>query len=110
MTNTRLLASELVSQVRTKNVSVVCLACRRGPPFKLRYLVKRLHDALPNLRIVVGRWGPPALADQSTQTLRDADATRVAATLVETRTYLSGLVEIPRIPPPQAEEHQRALT
>ena len=42
------------------------------------------------------------MADESTQTLRDAGATLVATTLAETRTYLSGLVEIPRIPPPQA--------
>ena len=111
MTNTRLLASELVSLVRTQNVSVVCLAdLPPSPPSKSRYLVKRLHDALPNLRILVGRWGPPALADESTQTLRDAGATLVATTLAETLTYLSGLVEIPRIPPPQADGHQQALT
>ena len=111
MTNTRLLASELVSLVQTQNVSVVCLAdLPPSPPSKSRYLVKRLHDALPNLRILVGRWGPPALADESTQTLRDAGATLVATTLAETLTYLSGLVEIPRIPPPQADGHQQALT
>ena len=111
MTNTRLLASELVSLVRTQNVSVVCLAdLPPSPPSKSRYLVKRLHDALPNLRILVGRWGPPALADESTQTLRDAGATLVATTLAETLTYLSGLVEIPRIPPPHADGHQQALT
>ena len=111
MTNTRLLASELVSLVRTQNVSVVCLAdLPPSPPSKSRYLVKRLHDALPDLRILVGRWGPPALADESTQTLRDAGATLVATTLAETLTYLSGLVEIPRIPPPQADGHQQALT
>jgi predicted PurR-regulated permease PerM len=111
MTNTRMLASELVSLVRTENVSIVCLAdLPPSPPSKSRYLVKRLHDALPDLRILVGRWGPPALADESTQTLRDAGATLVATTLVETLTYLSGLVEIPRIPPPQADGHQQALT
>jgi predicted PurR-regulated permease PerM len=111
ITNTRLLASELVSFVRTQNVSVVCLAdLPPSPPSKSRYLVKRLHDALPNLRILVGRWGPPALADESTQPLRDAGATLVATTLAETLTYLSGLVEIPRIPPPQADGQQHALT
>jgi len=109
MTSTRLLASELVSLVRTQNVSVVCLAdLPPSPPSKSRYLVKRLHDALPNLRILVGRWGPPALADESTQALSDAGATLVATTLAETRTYLSGLVEIPRIPPPPADGPQQA--
>jgi predicted PurR-regulated permease PerM len=106
MTNTRMQAAELVSLVRTQNVSVVCLAdLPPSPPSKSRYLVKRLHAALPDLRILVGRWGPPALADESTQPLRDAGATLVATTLAESLTYLGGLVEIPRIPPPQPDDH-----
>ena len=50
------------------------------------------------MRILVGRWGPLALADESTQVLRDTGANLVASTLLETRTYLAGLVGIPRIP------------
>ena len=99
----RMLASELVSLVQAQGVSVVCLAdLPPSPPSKTRYLVKRLHAALPEVRILVGRWGPRALADDSTQLLRDAGATLVASTLAETRTYLGGLVEIPRIPLPGA--------
>jgi hypothetical protein len=95
---TRLMASEVVSLVRAQGVSVVCLAdLPPSPPSKTRYLVKRLHAALPEVRILVGRWGPPALADETTRGLRDAGATLVASTLAETRTYLGGLVEIPRI-------------
>ena len=100
--NTRMLASELVALVRSQGVSIVCLAdLPPSPPTKTRYFVKRLHDALPDLRIVVGRWSPAALADDSTQALRDAGATLVATTLVETQTYLAGLVEIPRVPAPE---------
>jgi predicted PurR-regulated permease PerM len=99
----RMLASELVSLIQAQGASIVCLAdLPPSPPSKARYLVKRLHAALPELRIVVGRWGPPALADDSTQPLRDAGATLVATTLLETRTYLEGLVEIPRVPAPGA--------
>ena len=99
ITKGRMLASELVSLVQAQGVSVVCLAdLPPSPPSKTRYLVKRLHAALPEVRILVGRWGPPALADDSTQLLRDAGATLVASTLAETRTYLGGLVEIPRVP------------
>ena len=98
----RLLASELVTLVRDQGVSIVCLAdLPPSPPTKSRYLVKRLHDALPDVRIVVGRWAPAALADESTQALTDAGATLVASTLVETQTYLAGLIEIPRIPAPE---------
>ena len=97
-----MLASELVALVREQGVSIICLAdLPPSPPTKTRYLVKRLHDALPEVRIVVGRWAPPALADESTQALRDAGATLVASTLAETRTYLGGLVEIPRLPAPE---------
>ena len=99
---TRMQASELVSLVQTQGFSVVCLAdLPPSPPSKTRYLVKRLRAALPEVRILVGRWAPPALADESTQVLRDAGANLVASTLLETRTYLAGLVEIPRIPVPE---------
>ena len=102
--NARLLASELVSLVREKGVSIVCLAdLPPSPPTKTRYFVKRLHDALPELRIIVGRWAPTALADESVQPLKDAGATLVATTLADTRTYLEGLVEIPRVPAPEPE-------
>jgi predicted PurR-regulated permease PerM len=102
ITPARLQATELLSLVQAERFSVVCLAdLPPSPPSKTRYLVKRLHATLPNVRILVGRWGPAALADESTQVLRDAGATFVASTLLETRTYLAGLVEIPRIQIPE---------
>jgi len=101
ITAARMQASELVTLVREREFSVVCFAdLPPSPPSKTRYLVKRLRAALPEVRILVGRWAPPALADESTQVLREAGATHVGATLVETREYLGGLVEIPRIPVP----------
>jgi predicted PurR-regulated permease PerM len=93
----RMLAAELVSLVQAQGFSVVCLAdLPPSPPSKTRYLVKRLHAALPAVRILVGRWGPPALADDSTQLLRDAGATLVATTLMETRTYLASITSFAR--------------
>ena len=109
MSTGRMLASELISLVQTRGASIVCLAdLPPSPPSKTRYLVKRLRAALPEVRILVGRWAPAALADESTQMLRDAGATLVASTLAETRTYLGGLVEIPRIPHPGASDVQAA--
>ena len=97
ITPARMQAADLVSLVRAQQVSIVCLAdLPPSPASKTRYLVKRLHAALPEVRIVVGRWAPPALADESTQVLRDAGATRVSSTLTETRDYLAGLVAVPR--------------
>jgi predicted PurR-regulated permease PerM len=103
MAKARMQASELVALVKTQGVSVVCIAdLPPSPSSKSRYLVKRLHAALPDVRIVVGRWSPPALADESTLALRDAGAVLVASTLAETRDYLGGLIDIPRIPAPDA--------
>jgi hypothetical protein len=99
ITRTRMMASDLVALVHERAVSVVCLADLPPSPFsKTRYLVKRLRAAFPELRILVGRWAPPALADDSTQSLRDAGATHVASTLAQTREYVGGLEELPRIP------------
>ena len=102
ITKGRMLASELVTLVHAQGVSVICFAdLPPSPPSKTRYLVKKLHAALPEVRILVGRWAPQALADDSTQQLREAGATLVASTLAETRTYLGALVEIPRVPLPE---------
>ena len=104
ITKARLLGSELVSLVQTGGISIVCLAdLPPSPASKTRYLVKRLHAALPDVRILVGRWAPSALADESTHALREAGASLVASTLAETRAYLGGLVEIPRVPHPGAD-------
>jgi hypothetical protein len=101
ITAARLQASELVSLVQERKCGVVCIAdLPPSVPSKTRYLVKRLRAALPEIRIVVGRWGPPALLDESGGVLREAGATRVDSTLLETRDYLGGLLEIPRVAAP----------
>ena len=105
ITTTRLQASELVSLVQVRGVSVVCLAdLPPSPSSKTRYLVKRLRAAFPELQILVGRWAPQTLADENTQALREAGASHVASTLAQTREYLGGLEEIPRVPVPGAAE------
>jgi predicted PurR-regulated permease PerM len=89
---TRLQASELIALVRARGVSVVCLAdLPPSTPSKTRYFAKRLRAAQPELTVVVGRWAPPELADDSAQPLKDAGATFVASTLLETSAYLHGL-------------------
>jgi predicted PurR-regulated permease PerM len=101
ITGTRMQAVELVSLVGDRKFSVVCFADL--PPSsssKTRYLVRRLRSALPELRIAVGRWGPPSLADESPQTLLDAGANHVFSLLIESRNYLGSLLEMPRVPVP----------
>ena len=98
-------AVELARLVGDRQVSVVCFADL--PPSsssKTRYLVRRLRAALPELRIAVGRWGPTALADESSQNLMDAGANHVASLLVDSRNYLGGLLETPRLPVPDSAD------
>jgi hypothetical protein len=105
ITGARMQAVELVSLVGNRKFSVVCFADL--PPSsssKTRYLVRRLRSALPELRIAVGRWGPPTLADESSQTLLDAGANHVASLLIESRNYLGGLLEMPRLPVPDTAD------
>lgn len=88
----RLQATELIALVRKRGATVVCLAdLPPSVPSKTRYLVKRLRAAETDLQIVVGRWAPPELADDSTQQLREAGASFVGSTLQETAAYLRGL-------------------
>ena len=110
ITGARMQAVELVSLVRDRTFSVVCFADL--PPSsssKTRYLVRRLRSALPELRVAVGRWAPPALADDSSQALVDAGANHVASLLIESRTYLGGLLELPRLPVPDTVPNTRTL-
>jgi predicted PurR-regulated permease PerM len=89
----RLMTSELVDRVKAQDYRAVCIAdLPPSAPSRARYLVKRLREALPELRIVVGRWASPELTDQTFQPLTDAGASYVASTLIDTRNYLAGLL------------------
>jgi predicted PurR-regulated permease PerM len=99
----RLQASQLIALVKTRGVSVICLAdLPPSAPSKTRYFVKRLHSALPDLRIIAGRWAPAELADDSAQPLRDAGATFVASSLLETAAYLEEIANASAILSPSA--------
>ena len=98
---TRLLASNLIEIVRTEHYDAVCIVdLPPSPPSKTRYLVKRLRAALPELPILVGRWSPTEMADESSQPLIDAGATVVSSTLLDTRRHLTELARIDSKPGP----------
>lgn len=92
ITSARMLASELVTTVRDRGTKIVCIAdLPPSAPSKTRYLVRRLRAAVPDLKILVGRWAPKELADESPTALREAGADFVASTLQETREQLRHL-------------------
>ncbi len=97
ITKMRMQAPELIQLVRDRGVSVVCLAdLPPSPTSKTRYLVKRLRAAFPDARILVGRWCPDALADETHQPLKSAGANHIGTHLVESRDELVELTELPR--------------
>jgi predicted PurR-regulated permease PerM len=95
ITSTRLLISDLVARVQTGGYVALCVAdLPPSAPSKTRYLVKKVRAALPELRIVVGRWAPAELLDDSSQALLDAGASHVGPSLLETRKYLAELAHV----------------
>ena len=100
ITGARMLASEMVTAIRDGGYQIVCVAdLPPSPPSRTRYLVRKLRAALPDLKIVVGRWAPPVLADDNTKLLMDAGASSVSTTLVQAR---DELVQFARLAPPRA--------
>lgn len=93
----RLLTAEIVDLVKTRHVNLVCIAdLPPSPPSKTRYVVRKLRAVLPDVKILVGRWAPPELADEDRSTLVDAGASHVATTLIETRDQLRALALLER--------------
>jgi hypothetical protein len=104
-----LLASEVVSLLEQEQVGLLCLgALAPGGMAHTRYLCKRLRTRLPDLKIVVGRWGEAALSDESRELLRAAGANDIGTTLRETCSQImqwGGLIS--RRPPEYHESGSR---
>jgi hypothetical protein len=87
------LSSDAVAMLGEGRYAAVCIADL--PPSstsKARYLVRRLRAAVPDAKIVVGRWAPPSLADEQPEPILAAGAAYVSTTLVETREQLHQLI------------------
>jgi len=88
-----LLASDVVTMLQTGKYRAVCVAdLPPSGPSKSRYLAKRIRAAVPEVRVLVGRWGPPGFTDEAQELLLRSDAHQVAVTLQETREELARLV------------------
>lgn len=85
-------AGDVVAHVRAERPAVVCLVdLAPVSAARTRYLVKRLQQALPELVVVVGRWGGAGVADES-QRLVEAGAAHVGATVDETRAWFTAAI------------------
>lgn len=91
----RTLVSELITALQQQDASVVCIAdLPPSAPSKTRYLIKKLHTALPDLKIVVGRWAASALVEDDSRLLMEAGAVHVASTITETANQLRQLAAV----------------
>jgi predicted PurR-regulated permease PerM len=90
----RALVSEVVARVRERQYLAICIAdLPPSPPSRTRYLVRKLRAAVPDLKIVVGRWAPAELRDEDVTPIRDAGADFIGTSLQETRDHLRQLAQ-----------------
>jgi len=83
------LSGEIVSLAAEKKPSVVLIAAL--PPDGLaqtRHLCKRLRARLPDIKILVGRWGGPDAKANDREALMAAGADEVGMTLAQSRDQL----------------------
>ncbi len=89
MSSAKQLVSEMTATAKRGDFDLIVLVDL--PPSsqsKVLYVIKRLRQALPEVRILVGRWATPSLADPSHDALMAAGASHVASTLLQTRDYI----------------------
>ena len=87
---TAVLASELIALVEEKRPEVVVIvAMPPGGIAHARYLLTRLRKQLPNLNVIVARWGFDESLDTAKETILQTDG--VDRTLSETRKRLTDL-------------------
>ena len=78
------MTSSIIAALREGRYKLICIAdIPPSPSPRSRYLVKRLRAIAPRVPILVGRWAPPELADDDTQSLLTAGAVAVSTTLAE---------------------------
>ena len=79
VSSSQLMSSDILALMRKKGYPFLCIAdLPPSAPSKTRYLIKKLGLSLPDVPILVGRWAPPSLADESHAALTEAGATHVA--------------------------------
>jgi hypothetical protein len=96
-----ILAAEVVELVaRAQPLAVCVVSLPPGGLAQARHLCKRLRARVPELRILVGRWGGSRFQDENLEALSAAGADHVGQTLLATRDALLALTPLA---PAQAE-------
>lgn len=90
-----MLVAEMVARINEDRPDVVCISSvgPNGIP-QTRYLCLRLRQALPGLRIVVGRWGCANEREKIIGSFKKRGTDQVVFSLVEGRDYLTRLMPL----------------
>ncbi|HXG16332.1 MAG TPA: AI-2E family transporter [Calidithermus sp.] len=90
-----LLSAEMVEEAVRRRPALVCVAALPpGGAARARYLIKRLRARVPDLRILVGRWGAGEDIWADRRLLAEAGADGVGLTLRETRDQILALLPV----------------
>ena len=95
VSSAELLSAEVVRAVGARGAGVVVVGgLPPGGLVQARYLVKRLRTAVPEVKIVVGRWGVGEDIETVREALTTAGADAVGGSLLETRDLAAELARL----------------
>lgn len=84
------LSSEILEQMKKHQFDILFLGMiQPGSTAHVRHLCKKIRMQFPELKILVGMWGPDKISEEKAQTLREAGADWVGNTLQEASNTLS---------------------
>jgi hypothetical protein len=103
MVSTRTHATDIAARIRQERPALIFIAALPGGLPQTRYLCRYLHKEFPELHIVVGYWGDKEEFDKILVRLRQAGASSLTTSLLQSRSRMSALttdvVPQPQLPP-----------
>jgi predicted PurR-regulated permease PerM len=109
--STRTHVSDMVARIRQESPGLIFIAALPGSLPQTRYLCRQLHREFPALHIVVGYWGDKEEFDKTFVRLRQAGASYLTTSLLQSRSRISALLtEHPALSEPQSLDRQITQT
>ena len=90
--STRTHASDIAARIRQERPALIFIAALPGGLPQTRYLCRHLHSEFPALHIVVGYWGNKEEFDKMLVRLRQAGASSLTTSLLQSRSRISALL------------------
>jgi hypothetical protein len=85
----KMVTGELVAWVRDRNASIVCVSAVSPTSVnQARYLCLKLRAGFPDLKIIVGMWGPVGKTAADLKLLRESGANEVVNSISEAAVWI----------------------